>query len=62
VRIELTFFHSQFADIAELLPAVRRVDGLKVEYSANSMVEAYKTFELLALAATGISTIIENSR
>ena len=62
VRIELTFLQSQFADIAELLPAVKRVDGLKVQYSANSMVEAYKTFELLVLAASGMTALLEGLR
>jgi D-amino peptidase len=62
VKIELTFLQSQFADVAELLPAVERVDGLKVEYSANSMVEAYETFELLVLAASGMTALLEGLR
>ncbi|HYB68711.1 MAG TPA: M55 family metallopeptidase [Candidatus Acidoferrales bacterium] len=62
VKVELTFLQSQFADVAELLPMVERVDGLKVKYSANSMVEAYKTFELLVLAASGITALLEGLR
>jgi D-amino peptidase len=62
VRIGLTFLQSQFADVAELLPTVERVDGLKVSYSANSMVEAYETFELLVLAASGMTALLEGLR
>jgi D-amino peptidase len=62
VRIGLTFLQSQFADVAELLPTVERVDGLKVEYSANSMVEAYQTFELLVPAASGMTALLEGLR
>ena len=53
---------AEFADVAELLPAVERVDGLKVEYFANSMVEAYETFELLVLAASGMTALLEGLR
>jgi hypothetical protein len=42
-----------FVDVAELLPLVKRTGGLTVEYVAGSMVEAYKVFELLALASSG---------
>jgi len=44
VKVGVTFLVSHFADVAELLPTVERVDGLKVRYSADSMIEAYKTF------------------
>ncbi len=62
VKIGVTFLASHFADVAELLPNVKRVDGLKVEYRSRSMVEAYKIFEMLALAASGMSAIIERLR
>jgi len=62
VKIGVTFLASHFADAAELLPIVKRIDGLKVEYTASNMIKAYKTFELLALAASGISTILQNSQ
>ncbi|MEM3616902.1 MAG: M55 family metallopeptidase [Candidatus Bathyarchaeia archaeon] len=58
VSMRITFLVSHFADVAELLPTAKRVDGLTVEYTAQSMVEAYKTFELLALAASGMSAIL----
>lgn len=62
VKMGVTFLTSHFADAAALLPAVNRTDGLRVEYTAANMVEAYKTFELLVLAAAGVSAILENLR
>jgi len=62
VKMGVTFLTSHFADAAALLPAVNRTDGLRVEYAAANMVEAYKTFELLVLAAAGVSAVLENLR
>lgn len=60
VKIGITFLASHFADAAELLPIVNRVDALNVEYTASSMIEAYKMFEMLVLAAAGTSAILAN--
>ncbi|MEA2089345.1 MAG: M55 family metallopeptidase [Thermoproteota archaeon] len=60
VKIGVTFMASHFADAAELLPIVNRVDGLNVEYAASDMIEAYKIFELLVLAASGVSALLAN--
>ncbi|NWF86873.1 M55 family metallopeptidase [Candidatus Bathyarchaeota archaeon] len=60
VKIGVSFLASHFADAAELLPMVKRVDGLKVEYTAKSMVEAYRIFELFVLASSGVYAIIES--
>lgn len=62
VKIGITFLASHFADVAELLPTVQRIDGLKVEYTSRNMIDAYKTFELLVLAASGVSAILERLR
>lgn len=62
VLIQIDFLASHFADAAELLPSVRRIDGLKVEYEASSMTEAYKIFELLGLASNGVSALYESLR
>ncbi len=62
VKISIDFLASHFADAAELLPNVKRVDGLKVEYTARNMVEAYRVFELLGLASSGISALYESLR
>jgi D-amino peptidase len=62
VKVQATFSTTHFADAAELLSFVKRIDGLTVTYEAKNVSEAYKTFELLALAATGVSAIIESSQ
>jgi D-amino peptidase len=62
VKVRITFSTTHFTDAAELLSFVKRIDGLNVEYEAKNVSEAYKTFELLALAATGMSAIIESSQ
>lgn len=61
VKVEVTFLASHFADVAELLPTVKRTDGLNIEYVAGNMVEAYKTFELLALASFGMTAILDQT-
>lgn len=58
VKIGLTFLVSHFADTAQLLPNAKRIHGLKIEYTARNMLEAYRTFELLVLAASGTSALL----
>jgi D-amino peptidase len=53
---------SQYADVAELLPVIKRLDGLSVEYTAKTLKEAYSTFELLVLASAGMSASLESTR
>jgi D-amino peptidase len=62
VKIEITFIASQFADVADLLPTVKRIDGLNVEYTASNVIEAYRIFELLVLAASGTSALLEKRK
>jgi D-amino peptidase len=62
VRMGIDFLATHFADAAELLPNVKRTDGLRVEYTANDMVEAYKVFELLGLTSSGVSALYESLR
>jgi D-amino peptidase len=57
VKIKITFQSTYFADAAELLPTVKRIDGLNVEFTASNMTEGYKVFELLCLASTGLDAI-----
>lgn len=59
VNMGITFRASHFADAAELLPMVNRIDGLNVEYTASNMTEAYKIFELLVLAASAYVNLFE---
>jgi D-amino peptidase len=58
VNMRVTFLVSHFADVAALLPTTKRLDALTIEYNAQSMTEAYKTFELLVLAASGIAALL----
>ena len=62
VKMGITFLASQYADAAELLPRIRRNDGLRVEYTAKGMAEAYKTLELLVLASSGLQALMESLR
>ena len=62
VKMAINFLSSQFADAAELLPSVKRVDGLRIEYTSESMADAYKTLELLTLASSGIQALMESMR
>lgn len=58
VKMSVTFNATHFADVAELLPSSKRTSGLKVEYTAKNMTEAYSTFELLAIASSGMSALL----
>ena len=61
VKTKVTFLASHFADAAELLPIIKRKDGLAIEYTTKSVVESYKIFELLVLAASGMTRILEQT-
>lgn len=61
VNVRITFLSSHFTDVATLLPAVKRIDALTVEYATQNMVDAYKTFELLVLAASGVSALLQQT-
>lgn len=62
VKTLVTFLTSLYADGAELLPIVKRLDALRVEYTSGSMIEAYKTFEFLAIASMGLLRMLEDLR
>jgi D-amino peptidase len=62
VKMAITFLASQFADAAELLTSIKRIDGLRVEYTAKNMADAYKTLELLTLASSGMQALMESLR
>ncbi len=54
VEFTLRFLGSEMADVAELLPFVERLDGKTVQYTAKNIIEGYKIFELLLLAAPSL--------
>ncbi|MGC8975823.1 MAG: M55 family metallopeptidase [Thermoprotei archaeon] len=59
VTVRVGFHESGFADIAELLPIVKRVDGITVEYEARDPIEAYKILEVLIMASHGVRLMTE---
>ncbi|MCS7364781.1 MAG: M55 family metallopeptidase [archaeon GB-1867-035] len=59
VEMKITFMKSGFADAAELMPTVERISGTTVKYVARNMVEAYKVFELLVLAAIAVNAVTQ---
>ena len=58
VRVKLTYNNSGMADVGELFPGVRRMDGKTIEFEAKDIIEAYKAFQLLVFAATGVTSIL----
>ncbi|MFX0206924.1 MAG: M55 family metallopeptidase [Candidatus Hodarchaeota archaeon] len=56
IRTEITFLHTHFADVADLLPEVTRINALKVEYTTTTAIDTYKIFQLLTIAAAGVSS------
>ena len=62
VKVAINFLSTQFADAAELLPSIKRIGGLRVEYTAKTMADAYKTLELLTLASSGMQALMEGMR
>ena len=59
VKVGITFRTSLMADTAELLPLVKRIDGLKIEYTAKDMIDAYNIFQLLVAAASGTNAMMQ---
>jgi D-amino peptidase len=59
VKVNITFRTSLLADTAELLPSVKRIDGLQVEYIAENMIDAYNIFQLLVTAASGTNSMMQ---
>ena len=59
VKTVITFHATHQADAAELLSMVSRTGGLTVEYTSDSMIEAYKTLQLLVLASAGTASLLE---
>ena len=58
VEVEVCFVTSGYADVAELAPGVRRLDGRRVTFQTDDIVSAYKLFELLVLASAGLAKVV----
>jgi len=52
IRLEIEFVNSGMADMAELIPGVKRIDGRKVSYTGRDYLETFKLMRgLIALAS-----------
>jgi D-amino peptidase len=58
ITVRITFRASLMADVADLLPTVKRIDGLTVEYKAKNMVEGYNIFQVLVAAAGSTNSLM----
>lgn len=58
VDVEIRFLNSAYAEVADLLPGVERIDGKTIRFTANTVEDAYKIMEVLTLAAAGVSYIV----
>ncbi len=61
VKLIVRFKSSAYADAAELIPGIKRINGVTVMYNANNIIEAYKVLELTVLASHGVRSIISSS-
>ncbi len=57
-EVKIRFRNSAFAETAELLPQVGRVDGKTVVFEARNVEEAYWLVELLVFASAGVSSVV----
>ncbi len=60
VNLEIRLLNSAYADTAELIPGVMRLDALTIRYQARDIIEAYKVMELVALSAAGTRAVISD--
>lgn len=55
IKLEMVFFHTGMADMAEMIPDAKRKDGRTVSFIADDYMEVYKAVRaMIALAATNI--------
>ena len=53
VTIAVRFHRATGAEMACLVPGARRIDGREVEWTGDSMFEAYKVFQIMASLSRG---------
>ncbi|MHA1346791.1 MAG: M55 family metallopeptidase, partial [Candidatus Heimdallarchaeaceae archaeon] len=56
VKINLTLKSSEQTDAVSLLPFVKRLSGLEIEYTSKDMVEAYNSFQAIVYIASAVSS------
>ena len=57
VTLEAVMRHTDYADAAEAVPGIVRVDAYTLKYVAQDIIEAYNVVEVLALIALGLENI-----
>ncbi len=62
VDLEIRLMNSVYAEIAELIPNIERIDGLTLKYKAKDIIEAYKILELVVILSAGVRSIISSSK
>lgn len=55
VILEVTLLHSAKADVAELLPGVKRLDGRTLLFKANDILEAFRALLAILYLARSVS-------
>ncbi len=49
INLKVSFVNTGMADITELLPGTRRVDGRAISFSSEDLIEIYKTFRSMIM-------------
>ncbi|MHA2358574.1 MAG: M55 family metallopeptidase [Candidatus Heimdallarchaeaceae archaeon] len=62
VEVKLTLRDTHQTDAIVLLPFIKRVDALTIEYTSDDMVSAYKTFQALMYIASASSAMLQHLR
>ncbi len=62
VKLCVTLRDTHQTDIVSLLPIIKRIDALKVEYISTDMVEAYKTFQAIVYLAAAASNMLQHMK
>jgi len=57
VTIEVVMRQTEYADAAEVVPGIERIDAYIVRYPARDTIEAYKVIEALAYVVLGVENI-----
>jgi D-amino peptidase len=53
INLKVAFINPGMAEIAELVPGSKRIDGRTLSYTSKNLIEAYKAFlAMIKLAGT----------
>ncbi|MEM1873125.1 MAG: M55 family metallopeptidase [Acidilobaceae archaeon] len=56
--LEMVFRRPDYAEVAELLPGARRLDGYTVVVKVENPVEAYRVLDIVVLGAFGLESLL----